>query len=169
MSDEKKIFIDDDWKSQVAAEKESLKQEATAAQQSAAGAPTADGAPVSGTTAETTPDQSGPVGSEPAGKEPVAGEQAATGQAAQMPPASLEMLVTTLATEAMVALGQFPNPATQEVSLSIEHASYAIDMLGMLEEKTKGNLTPEEAAMMTDLLHQLRMMYMAVQQTPPNA
>jgi len=122
---EKKILIDDDWKSQVAAEKEALKQEAT-----------------------TEP---------PAGEPPM-----------QMPPASFEMLVTTLATEAMVALGQFPNPATQEVSLSPDHASYAIDMLGMLEEKTKGNLTPAEEQMMTELLHQLRMMFVQVQQSPPS-
>ncbi|NOZ41140.1 MAG: DUF1844 domain-containing protein [Planctomycetes bacterium] len=120
---EKKILIDDDWKSQVAAEKEALKQEATT--------------------------------ESPAGEPPM-----------QMPPASFEMLVTTLATEAMVALGQFPNPATQEVSLSPDHASYAIDMLAMLEEKTKGNLSPAEEKMMTELLHQLRMMFVQVQQSP---
>lgn len=120
---EKKILIDDDWKSQVAAEKEALKEEAAT---------------------------EGPASGEPA--------------MPQMPPASFEMLVTTLATEAMVALGQFPNPATQEVSLSPDHASYAIDMLSMLEEKTKGNRTPEEDTMMTELLHQLRMMFVQVQQ-----
>lgn len=152
MSDDKKIFIDDDWKSQVAAEKETLKQESAAAQQTAATTPPAGGAPPSGTPAEGAP----------------ASERPSSDQPMQMPPASLEMLVTTLATEAMVALGQFPNPATQEVSLSIEHASYAIDMLAMLEEKTKGNLTPAEGTMMTDLLHQLRMMFIAAQQSPPS-
>ncbi len=123
---EKKILIDDDWKSQVAAEKEALKEE-TAAEGPAAGEP----------------------------------------QMPQMPPASFEMLVTTLATEAMVALGQFPNPATQEISLSPDHASYAIDMLSMLEEKTKGNRTEAEETMMTQLLHQLRMMFVQVQQQMP--
>ncbi len=123
---EKKILIDDDWKSQVAAEKEALKEETTA---------------------------EGPAAGDPA--------------MPQMPPASFEMLVTTLATEAMVALGQFPNPATQEVSLSLDHAGYAIDMLSMLEEKTKGNLSEAEETMMTQLLHQLRMMFVQVQQTPP--
>ena len=125
----KKILIDDDWKSQVAAEKEAFKEEATA---------------------------EGPASGDPA--------------MPQMPPASFEMLVTTLATEAMVALGQFPNPASQEISLSLDHASYAIDMLAMLEEKTKGNRTPEEDTMMTELLHQLRMMFVQVQQQmPPGA
>jgi len=120
MTEDKKIIIDDDWKSQVAAEKEALKEEA-------------------------------------------ASPQPATEMPLEMPPASLEMLVTTLATEAMVALGQFPNPATQELSLSPEHARYAIDMLTMLEEKTKGNTTLDEAKMLTELLHQLRMMFVAVQ------
>lgn len=143
MNDDKKIIIDDDWKSQVAAEKEALKQEATNAQQSSTG--------------------------DPATGDPATAGEATADSSRQMPPASLEMLVTTLATEAMVALGQFPNPATQEVSLNPEHASYAIDMLAMLEEKTKGNLTPAEETMFTDLLHQLRMMFIAVQQTPPSA
>jgi len=138
--EEKKILIDDDWKSQVAAEKEALKQEASV------NAATATAASASSASGSSTP-----------------------GQPAQMPPASLEMLVTTLATEAMVALGQFPNPATQEVSLSPEHATYAIDMLAMLQEKTKGNLIPEEETMLTELLHQLRMMFVAVQQAPPSA
>jgi len=143
MSDDKKIFIDDDWKSQVAAEKEAMKQEVAETQQASSD---------DGSSAGPSSDSGQP----------------APGQPTAMPVASLEMLVTTLATEAMVALGQFPNPATQEISVSPEHASYAIDMLAMLEEKTKGNLTPAEETMVTDLLHQLRMMFVAVQQSPPN-
>ena len=121
MSEEKKIIIDEDWKSQVAAEKESLDKEASESPQPAS----------------------------PAG--------------AQMPPASFEMLLTTFATEAMVAMGQFPNPVTQEIVHSPEHAKYAIDMLQMLEDKTKGNLNESEQTMMTDLLHQLRMLYVTAQ------
>ncbi|NOY41594.1 MAG: DUF1844 domain-containing protein [Planctomycetes bacterium] len=123
MSDEKKIIIDEDWKSQVASEKETLAQEPQEAEPPAAN---------------------------------------------QMPPASFEMLLTTFATEAMVALGQLPNPVTRETIYSPEHAKYAIDMLQMLEEKTKGNLGEDEQAMITDLLHQLRMLYVT-SQTPPAA
>jgi len=160
MSDDKKIFIDDDWKSQVAAEKEALKQEATTAQQPA-GRSAASGTSASGTSASVQPSKG-----QPSTGQPSTGQRAADSPM-PMPPASLEMLVTTLATEAMVALGQFPNPATQEVSLSPEHAGYAIDMLAMLEEKTKGNLTPAEATMITDLLHQLRMMFVTMEQSSP--
>ncbi|MCH2115569.1 MAG: DUF1844 domain-containing protein [Pirellulales bacterium] len=129
MNDEKKIFIDDDWKSQVAAEKEALKQEVQQPESGSASSPeaTGDGATSGG----------------------------------KMPPASLELLLSTLATEAMVALGQFPHPATQQVSVNPEHARYAIDMLEMLQTKTKGNLQPGEEKLLTDLLHQLRMLFVA--------
>ena len=80
-----------------------------------------------------------------------------------MPPASLEMVVTSLATEALAALGQMPNPVTNEVSTSPEHARYAIDMIEMLQVKTKGNLTLGEEDMFRDLLHQLRMLFVTVQ------
>ena len=121
MSEEKKIIIDDDWKSQVAAEKEAMKKEAAAQD-----APSSE---------QSEP---GPV---------------------EMPPASLELLFTTFATEALVALGHVPNPMTGEASVQPGHAQYAIDMLEVLQEKTKGNLTPGEEKMLDDLLHQLRMMY----------
>jgi hypothetical protein len=146
MSEEKKIIIDDDWKDQVAAEKEALKQEAQAS-------PAADNTAADNTAADSS-----------------AADNTASGEALPaMPPASFEMLVTTLATEAMVALGQFPNPATQETTVSTEHATYAIDMLSMLKEKTKGNVTDGEDTMLTDLLHQLRMMFIAVQAQHPEA
>jgi len=132
MSEEKKIFIDDDWKSQVAAEKAELQREA--AEQPAQSQETQS--------QEINPPQG-------------------------MPPASFEMLLTMFATEAMAALGQLPNPINNELSVNIEHARYAIDMLQMLEEKTKGNLEPGEAKTLEDLLHQLRLLFVASQPSPP--
>ena len=120
MSEEKKIFIDEDWKSQVEAEKEALAKE-----------------PETGNTASSGPHD--------------------------LPPASFEMLVTTFASEAMVALGQLPNPFTNEHTLNWEHARYTIDMLQVLQDKTKGNLGTEEAAMLETLLHQLRLAYVTLQ------
>ncbi len=125
MNDDKKIIIDEDWKTQVAAERETLEAESSAPQ------------------------------AKP--------EESASPSPQAIPPASMEMLLTTLATEAMVAMGQFPNPADNEVSTHIDHARYVIDLLEMLQEKTKGNLSPGEEAMLTDLLHQLRMLFVSVQ------
>ena len=134
MSDAKKIIVDEDWKSRVEAERE----EALRPKQ---GETTAGGAD------ETTPDP------------PAAGHSTP-----QLPPASFEMLVTTLATESMIGLGQVPHPMSGKIHADAAQARYAIDMLEMLAEKTKGNLTPGEERGLRDLLHQLRMAFVAVTQ-----
>lgn len=81
-----------------------------------------------------------------------------------LPQANFEMLVSTFASEALIALGQVPNPINNEYTISWEHARYTIDMLEVMQEKTKGNLTPDEAGMLEGLLHQLRMAFVALQQ-----
>lgn len=141
MSDEKKIIIDEDWKSQVAAEKEA-----------------ADKAAANQEAGESTP------GDEPA---------AADGASPEYPPASFEMLITMFASEAMAGLGQFPHPLTGQQQVDLAQARYAIDMLEMLAEKTKGNLAPAEETGLRELLHQLRMSFVAVRTssgaTPPTS
>jgi hypothetical protein len=69
------------------------------------------------------------------------------------------MLITTLVTEAMISLGQIPHPHTGEAVFHPQQAKYLIDMVDMLREKTKGNVTPDETQLMDHLLHQLRMAY----------
>jgi hypothetical protein len=76
-----------------------------------------------------------------------------------MPPASIELLLTMLATEALVALGQMPHPATGQVQVHPNQAKYLIDTIDVLKEKTKGNLTPGEQQLIDTLLHQLRIVY----------
>jgi hypothetical protein len=83
-----------------------------------------------------------------------------------MPPASLEMLLTTLATEALVALGQMPQPATQQRVVHRHHAKFLIDTIEVLREKTKGNRTPAEQDMIENLLHQLRLIYVETANQP---
>ncbi len=60
-----------------------------------------------------------------------------------------------------MALGEVPNPATGEPHADLEQARYLIDILGMLQEKTHGNLTAEESVLLEDLLYELRMKYVA--------
>ena len=80
------------------------------------------------------------------------------------PPASFSVLVTTLATQVMVTLGQFPSPeGKEEVKPEPTIARHLIDTLAVLEEKTKGNLTDEESEMLTQVLHELRMLYVATE------
>ncbi len=138
MADEKKIIIDEDWKTQVQAEKEAAKH----------------------------------AGDSPIGEPASAGERAAPGTTTApphdppMPPASFEMLVTTLATEALVALGQVPHPATNKAELHRNHAQYIIDTLDVLRQKTKGNLSPQEQNLIDEVLHQMRMLFVAVASQP---
>lgn len=94
-------------------------------------------------------------------------EQQPTHPSGELPPASFPMLVSTLVTQALVALGQIPDPFSGKPELQLPVAGHFIDTLAILEQKTKGNLTPDESAMLTDVLHQLRMAFIAVQGTQP--
>ena len=82
----------------------------------------------------------------------------------QPPPATFEFLVHTLFTQALMALGRVPNPITRKSHRNLPTARHFIDTLGMLEQKTAGNLTVDERRLVEELQHQLRMMYMAAEE-----
>jgi len=119
--EEKKIIIDEDWKSQVEAEREAAKHGESSGAEAASGA----------------------------------SEESA------VPPASMTTLITTLTTQAMVALGMVPDPTEEQPVVRLDLAKHFIDTLSVLEEKTKGNLTAAEAQLLDGTLHQLRMAYVA--------
>jgi len=79
----------------------------------------------------------------------------------ELPQARFDLFLSGLATETLIALGEVPNPATRRQGVNLPQARYLIDLLGILEEKTKGNLTVEEGKLLTDVLYQLRMRYLA--------
>ncbi len=79
-----------------------------------------------------------------------------------LPEASFAMLITTLATQAMLALGQAGMPDDKQVKVDLNMAKHYIDTLDVLEQKTKGNLADEEARLLTTYLYQLRMLFVAV-------
>ena len=76
--------------------------------------------------------------------------------------ANFAELVRMLATQAMMYLGAFPDPETGKRMVALEAAQFNIELLGVLEEKTKGNLTEEEKTMLTRLLYELRMQYVEI-------
>ncbi len=171
-----KLHVDENWKDQVEREKEAAKARASATQS----APRGDdprSAAAAGDAPETSAEESArrhateitgqeqPFG-EPAGKpaaEPKAPRETTKTETRDypLPAPSLAFLVTTLGTQAMVALGEVPNPITGKLERLPNQAKHFIDTLAMLEEKTAGNRTPEESAMLSSLLHQLRMAYVA--------
>lgn len=80
------------------------------------------------------------------------------------------MFLSSLSMQALVALGEMAHPATGLAHEDLEQARYLIDVLGMLQEKTQGNLNQEEAAMLDGVLYELRMKYVErtqAQMRPP--
>jgi len=111
MSEQPKIIIDSDWKSQAQAEKEKLAQQEAAKK------------------AQAKPEAQD---------------------------VRFEDLVGLIATQALSYLGYYPDPQTGQAMVSVEYAKLHIDMLGVLEEKTKGNLSAAESETLTKILTQLR-------------
>ncbi|HPF38433.1 MAG TPA: DUF1844 domain-containing protein [Phycisphaerae bacterium] len=112
MTDEApKIHIDDDWKSEAAAEKERLANEVEAR-------------------------DAGPI-----------------------PAPTFVEIVQTLAMQVMVGLGGMQGPNGQPIPPNLDLAKHFIDMLDVLEKKTKGNLDQDEQTILDTTLHQLRMAY----------
>jgi hypothetical protein len=67
---------------------------------------------------------------------------------------------------AMMLLGKTPHPETGQVVRDLEAAKFFIDQLGMIEVKTKGNLNPEEAALLKQSLMALRMAFVESVEAP---
>ncbi|MCI0491090.1 MAG: DUF1844 domain-containing protein [Blastocatellia bacterium] len=89
-------------------------------------------------------------------------DQTNRGKASRLPKASFLGLVNMLAVEAAMHLGLIETPAGEEVPLDMEAARHLIDMLGLIQEKTHGNLTAEEATILDNALAQLRMQFVAI-------
>jgi hypothetical protein len=86
-------------------------------------------------------------------------------------PASFLSLVMSLASNAAANLGMMPHPMTGETGVDLQTAKHWIDVLGMLEQKTRGNLDRQEAVTLENLLADLRMQYVSFTNapTPPPA
>ena len=77
-----------------------------------------------------------------------------------LPPPAIQHLVETFFYQAMISIGKQMNPLSKKYERDLEVAKYQIGMIEMLHEKTKGNLTTEEAGHMEEILHVLRMAYL---------
>ncbi|MEM1109585.1 MAG: DUF1844 domain-containing protein [Planctomycetota bacterium] len=134
-NDPPKIQIDSDWKAEAQAEKEKLAQ---ASQDN------------SESSSQNSP-QSESFGG-------LGGGEASGG----MPPANFETMLSSFITQALFAMGAIPDPQTGQPAVHLDLARYQIDLLTVLEEKTKGNLTDDEAKMLSGALYELRSRYVQV-------
>jgi hypothetical protein len=76
-----------------------------------------------------------------------------------LPEISFTNLIISLSTSALIQLGEIQDPLTQQLAKNIPLAKQTIDLIGMLKEKTKGNLVPEEEKILENILYDLRMRY----------
>jgi len=92
-----------------------------------------------------------------------------TTQSGEMSQRFIEFVVMH-AQNAALFLGQIPNPRTGEPEVNLDLARMFIDQLAMIQEKTRGNLTSEEAKVLSNALSNLQMAYVEVaRETPKGA
>jgi len=126
------IVIDEDWKSRVKAEDAAMDEKLRAEK----------------------------PGKEPQSSEDETEQPKKSVDPSDLPPADLGTLVGMLTTQAMVALGVIAHPESGKPDPEPVLAKHFIDLLGVLEEKTKGNVDEAEASLLESTLHQLRLAYL---------
>ena len=83
-----------------------------------------------------------------------------------LPPASFEFLVYSLLTQAQLHLGLLTMKEGDEPQVNLPAAQHTIDMLAMIADKTKGNLTLEEQRLMENSLTELRFRFVQANGKP---
>jgi hypothetical protein len=128
---EKKIFVDEDWKRQVEAEKAAARR------------------------AEAASQSDSPTAAQP---EATASNEA---KSRPLPPADLSFLIGTLYLQGAMALGLLPTADGKSRPVERDSARHVIDLLDVLQRKTEGNRTPDETAELEAALHELRLAFVA--------
>jgi hypothetical protein len=73
--------------------------------------------------------------------------------------AKFTILVSSIATQVLVSLGQIENPLTKRKDVDLRGAKFSIDLLQLLADKTRGNLSDVEKRYLEGVLYRLRMSY----------
>ena len=92
----------------------------------------------------------------PSEAQPASGREAAQ---ETLPEINFSTFVISLSTQALMNLGEIANPINGKVETDVTVAKQMIDILGMLKDKTKGNLSAHEDRLIQDILYDLRMRY----------
>ena len=145
-------YVDETWKESAAQEKERLENIARgsgADKKSARGNPQAS--------AQSSPDPSPPSAS-----------PEVPGRTHEEPSSAHEAdfvnYISGLAYQAMVFLGEIPNPVTNTSEKNLEQAKFVIETLILLQEKTKGNLTQKESDVLNTAAYELQMKFVEISQ-----
>lgn len=120
----------------------------------------------SGERKEDVPAQAKPTEPVAAGAEATRADRRAEREAARMlPPADFATLVLSLGSSAVAYLGEAPAGDDKKLPRNLPMAKHAIDLLSVLEEKTRGNLSSEEKQILESLLFDLRLRYVEAVKT----
>jgi len=82
-----------------------------------------------------------------------------SGKAAPVPEITLSTFIVSLSTQVLMLMGEIPEPTGRKLERDMSGAKQVIDILGMLKEKTKGNLDKTEEALLDNVLYDLRIRY----------
>ncbi len=77
-------------------------------------------------------------------------------------PVNFSSFVISMGSSALMLMGEQLDPQQPTMPLNLPQAKEIIDLLSMLEEKTRGNLTPDEQVVMKDMLYALRMKFVSL-------
>jgi hypothetical protein len=77
----------------------------------------------------------------------------------ELPPATLIILISSLASQAMASMGQIPGDDGKPFPKNLKFARHFIDLIGVIEDKTRNNLTSDEASFLKGTLHHLRLQF----------
>ncbi len=109
----------------------------------------ANEAPINETPANDVPDSEGSA------KENISDN----GSAEEFPPIDFMSFIMSLSTSALIYLGEVPDPVDNEKKKIIPMAKQMIDLISLLSDKTKGNLTADEEKYMENILFELKMVF----------
>lgn len=129
------LIVDDDWKAQAQAEKQRLAEQEKQRRDAATPAASA---------AQGSPDQ----------------DDDHDHQHGRIPKADFQTLLGTMISNAIMYMGGIADPQTGRPIVAPDHARFHIDLLAVLEEKTKGNLTEEEASALRRAVSELRLEFL---------
>jgi len=100
----------------------------------------------------------GPDG-QPLVSEPKTPPEDAAAKAAQEPQLDFFNYIASLGFQAMIFLGEMPNPISNQVEKNLKQAKFLIDTLVILRDKTKGNLSKEEDDLLNGSIYELQLRY----------
>ena len=162
---DRRLFNADGTPREIAEEEASNKENSTEATGQTASEASAQTAEASAGQADAVAEPRAEAGSTELSEEPLAEEDEEVEGAQD--PASFVNFLMSIASNAAAALGMMEHPVTGERGVDLQLGKHWIDVLAMLEQKTRGNLSQQEKRIMEGLLADLRMQFVSLSQSAP--